>query len=55
MGGGSLREQVDEKYKVNDGTKYEGATTRGGGHERSVRSIYRLGETLFPYLYAYFL
>jgi hypothetical protein len=29
MGGGSLREQVDEKYKVGDGTPSEGARMRG--------------------------
>jgi hypothetical protein len=46
MGGGSLREQVDEKYKVGDGTENEGAKMLGGGgHNRSIRSIYRSGET----------
>jgi hypothetical protein len=41
------REQVDEKYKVGDGTESEGAKMQGGGHDRSVRSIYRSGETAF--------
>jgi hypothetical protein len=31
MGGGLLREQVDEKYKVGDGTEIEGAKMQGWG------------------------
>jgi hypothetical protein len=55
MGGGSLREQVDKKYKVGDDTESEGAKMRRGGHDGSVCSIYRSGKTAFHiYMHTFF-